>query len=386
MTGRLRRILIAGNGIAAVTAAETLRLHGFDGELTMVGAEQYAAYSRPALSKEALRQADAMTAHLLPEPDLGARTLLGVEAVSLDADRRTVALSTGEVIEFDGLVIATGSRAKRLAGLRTHADRELTVRSIPDAMELRRRIAERPDVVVVGSGPLAMEIASECRRVGCAVTLVARHVPMSRHLGGYLGDMLTAAARSAGVEVRLSRTVSVLDGWPRVRLDGGAVVSGDALVTAIGDAPNLEWLTGSGLLADGALRTDAAGRVGPGIVAAGDVAAFPTVRGVRRVPLWFTAIERAKTAARALLGDAPDGGAPQPYFWTEQFGLNIRAVGELPVAGEPDLVDGDIDAHRALLRWEHGDRTATGLAVNYPASVPKLRRLAQLAASPVPVS
>ena len=118
------------------------------------------------------------------------------------------------------------------------------------------------------------------------------------------------------------------------------------------------------------------------VVAAGDVAAFPTLRGLRRVPLWTSAIEQSKVAGPALvLGD----GAPeldfQPYFWTEQFGLNLKASGFLPLAGAPESAEGDPSTGPALLRWAHGDGTGTAVAVNYRIPVPRLRRLAAAAPS-----
>ncbi len=153
----------------------------------------------------------------------------------------------------------------------------------------------------------------------------------------------------------------------------------DLVVTAIGDEPNIGWLAGSNLLVDGSLRVDTRGRLRPEIVAAGDVAFFPTSRGVQRVPLWTSAIDQAKVAAVGLLqGDAAPELDFQPYFWTEGFGLSLKSVGFTPVAGAPDYCEPGKDPESMLLRWENRDGSGTAAAVNYRIPIPKLRRLADV--------
>jgi NADPH-dependent 2,4-dienoyl-CoA reductase/sulfur reductase-like enzyme len=137
------------------------------------------------------------------------------------------------------------------------------------------------------------------------------------------------------------------------------------VVTAVGDVPNTEWLG-----ATGPLVVDARGRWRPDVVAAGDVAAYPA----GRTPLWTSAIEQSRVAAAALLrGDEAPAYVARPYFWTEQFGLSIKAAGRLPAAGDPVVVDGDGDA--VLLQWP-----GAAAAVNYRIPVPRLRRLCEAAA------
>ena len=111
---RLKRIVVVGNGIAGLTAGDSLRAAGFDGELTIVGDEHHAPYSRPALSKAALLDPEDMTSHQLPASTHEAQEMLGLSATRLDADRKVVHLEDGSGLPFDAVVIATGSRARRL--------------------------------------------------------------------------------------------------------------------------------------------------------------------------------------------------------------------------------------------------------------------------------
>jgi NADPH-dependent 2,4-dienoyl-CoA reductase/sulfur reductase-like enzyme len=376
MTGR---IVIVGTGIAGLTAADWLRAAGHDGELIIVGDERHAAYSRPALSK-AMLHGDDLTAHQLPPPTHRATERLGVTATALDVDRRTVALDDGSALPYDGLVIATGSRARRLGD----GAGELTLRTLDDAIALRARLAHRLPVVVVGGGALGMEIASSCLAAGCPVTLVSRGRPLLHQLGPFLADVFVTAAMERGLTVVETRSARLRrDGAAtQVITDEGTVLEADVVVTAVGDLHNVEWLAASGLLRGGALDVDSRGRVRPDIVAAGDVAAFPTRRGVRRVPLWTSAIDQGKVAAAALLrGDEAPALDFQPYFWTEQFGLTLKAAGFLPLAGPPAFVDGDSTRGPALMRWAHPDGSGTAVALNYRIPVPRLRRLSEATAA-----
>lgn len=373
MTGPLawsgKRAVILGNGIAGLTAAHTLRESGYDGELTIVGEEACAAYSRPALSKALLREGD-LASHELPPPSHGATELLGRRATGLDAGARRVRLDDGTTLAFDGLVIATGSRARRLSDL----PGELTLRGIDDALALRARVARRPSVVVVGGGPLGMEIASGCVDAGCAVTVVSQGMPLRLQLGDHLAGVFVAAAREHGVRVVETEAAKLEEsgGAISVALAEGPVLEAELVVTAAGDVPNTEWLAGSGLpiAADGSLVVDEHCRVHRAIAAVGDLARFETPAGMRRVPLWSTAIEHAKVAARALVHGEGEPLRYQPYFWTEQFGLSLKAVGHLPVVGAPVYADGG-PGGPALMQWP-----GAAAALNYRIPIPRLRRVA----------
>ncbi|MEV0495258.1 NAD(P)/FAD-dependent oxidoreductase [Streptomyces atratus] len=374
--GTMDRVVVVGNGIAGLTAADTLREAGFDGELTIVGDEPHPAYSRPALSKALLLDGDDMSSHELPPTGHGATELLGVRATGLDIDRRLVTLDDGTALPYDRVVLATGSRARRLSGL----PEELTLRGLDDALSLRSRLAGRPSVIVVGGGPLGMEIASGCLAAGCRVTLVSQGVPLMVQLGSYLADVFVKAALDVGLTIvdtgsaRLERR----EGSARVVLDDGALLEAEVLMTAVGDVPNTEWLADTGLAAKGAIPVDSRGLVRPDVAAVGDLAAFPTPYGLRRIPLWSSAIEQAKVAARALVrGDDAPPLQFQPYFWTEQFGLSLKAVGHLPLEGEPMYVDGGPGGGPALMRWSHDDGTGVAAALNYRIPIPRLRRMTQ---------
>lgn len=390
----MRRILVVGYGIAGLTAAETLRDAGFDGELTIVGGEHDRPYSRPALSKALLsdphRPADP-TVLALTDSQHRSVEILGVRAAELRRDERTIRCSDGSILAYDGLVIATGSRPRRF----TDSPHELTLRTREDALELRRRLTARPHVTIIGGGPLGMEVASGARDFDCEVQLVHRGTPMENQIGTFLGGICADKAQDHGVTLinDFARSVdsSTSSGGGTalrrgaVNLASGAQLDTELLVSAVGEDPEIAWLGDSDLLTDKRLVTDERGFVAENIIAVGDVAwtavgqEGPDGLALRRAPLWTHAIDQSRAAALALIkGREADPFHPRPYFWTEQFGLHIRMCGDLP-EGEPLIVDGDPAKRSALLHWPsdaESGRPGTAAAINYRYPIPRLRRLA----------
>ncbi|AJE32270.1 FAD-dependent pyridine nucleotide-disulfide oxidoreductase [Corynebacterium humireducens NBRC 106098 = DSM 45392] len=373
------RIVIVGHSIAGLTVGDNLRRLGFTGTLTYVGAEDVEAYSRPSLSKAALAPGDGGI-HLAPLPRISADTddtveLLGRRAVSLDTDARTVLLDDGTSLPYDGLVIATGSRARHL----TDSPREFTLRSLADAERLRAKLLERPRVTFIGGGPLGMEVASAAVGLGCEVTLLNPGVPLSMHLGPLLGGLLTTLAEEAGVRILDTLVDSVAetaDGMA-VTLPSGEVIESDIVFTGIGDDPAVDWLADSGLLADGRLIVDSRQRVPghPGIVAAGDVCWLDGPDGPRRSPVWTSAIEQGRVAADGLLnGDAAAERDHPFYFWTDQWGVGLKVSGSPPREDvAPEVVKGSLEERAFVIRWpEH--HAAAALDMRMP--IPRLHRLA----------
>lgn len=380
MTG-LRRVVVVGASQAGSACAAGLRARGYDGELTIVGDEVHPPYTRPPLSKGVLTGREAEDRVFLPGlgDDVVLRT--ATAARSLDPDRRVVRLDHGEELAYDGLVVATGARARTLAGPDAG---EITVRGLDDVVNLRRLLDGARDVVVVGGGFLGMELASSCVSLGKRVTVVDRVEPLAGQLGPFLSALCRAAAEEHGVTLRVdpgTATVAADRGTPRLVLSGGGtrIAEADLVVTAAGDLPNVEWLRGSGLPLDGGLVADERCRVAPGIVAAGDVVATRHAgRRRSRLPFWSNALAQARTAVGAMLGDDAPPPPAAPYFWTELFGLRLRIAGPLPRQGDPVVVDGSLADRRALLRWPAtATQAGTAVAVNDPIPAAKLTRLSR---------
>lgn len=385
MTRHAGSVVVVGGSIAALTAAGTLRLNGHDGPITLLSEELHRPYSRVPLSKGVLAGTEPPSHALLPAPGGEIDIRLGCRADRLDTARRRIGLAGGEEIGYDKLVIATGARARRLS---TRPD-ELVLRTLDDAAALADRLAVARSVLVVGGGFLGMEIASTCRSLGKTVTVIDRDPPLLRLLGPWLADVLTGAARDLGIDIVHAPGGVELIGSPGIegaRYAGGTIAA-DVVISAVGDVPNVEWLHGSGLELAGGVVVDGSCRAAADIVAVGDVA-VRRVGGVvqPRRPHWTNAVEQGRAAARALLAPGDDiGYDPDPYFWTRQCGLDVKISGEMPLTGEPTVLDGDVGVPAALLQWRGRHGPTAAVALNHRTPVVKLKKLGhQARAQPVP--
>jgi NADPH-dependent 2,4-dienoyl-CoA reductase/sulfur reductase-like enzyme len=370
-------IVVVGASLAGLTAAHELRRLGYAGELTVVGDED-SAYQRPPLSKELLlgENGDDFSSIAIPSGAFDHRT--GQRATGLDTDRRLIQLQDGTTLPFDGLVIATGERAKRLEVDHAH----LTLRTTADALAIRAGLRSCRSLVVVGGGFLGTEIASIASGLGIEVSVLTLSGVLDSQLGPELSALVTDAAKAQGVSVLTSSRRNEISAWGdqgcTVRLEDGTALTAELAVAAIGSEPNVDWLAGSGLAlaADGGVIVDARGRAADGIVAAGDVAAFPSAAGAHaRTPYFTSAVEQARVAAAALLGIEAPEYVPTPYFWTSAFGLHIKVAGALPPLGVLEETDGSLAQGAAMLRWVHEGRVTTAAAVNSRATPVKLRRM-----------
>ncbi len=316
----MRNVVITGGSIAAVTTADALRQAGHDGTITLLSAETHAPYLRPPLSKGVLKGTEDVASTAIDISGLGVEVVLGTRATGLDRDRSRVLLADGEEVPYDGLVIATGARARRLAG--DDGD-ERVIRDLDDALALKEELLPGRRLIVVGGGFLGMEAASTARALGLEVTVVDVLPHLERQFGPILAAHMTAAARERGVSLVHSPAGVHIEDASRVTLGDGRTLVADLVLSAVGDVPNVEWLTGTGLAEPAGVRTDSRCRVAPGIVAAGDAALVRTDAGApRRTPHWGAAIDQARTAAFALVrGEEAPAYAPRPYLFLD------RAVG-----------------------------------------------------------
>ncbi|MFD7504721.1 NAD(P)/FAD-dependent oxidoreductase [Streptomyces sp. NPDC059850] len=363
----MRRVVVVGVSAAGLAAAETLRRERYDGALTLVGDEPHPPYDRPPLSKQILDgRWDAGRLPLRGRDELDALGLdlrLGTAATGLDAAGRTVALADGAEVPYDGLVIATGVRPRRLPGSGAHV-----LRTLDDALALRDRLAEGVRLVVVGAGFLGAEAAAVARGLGARVTLLEpAPVPLAPVVGEDVGRVLSRAHLDHGVDLRTGVTVTEVTGGG-VRLADGGRVEADEVLVAVGSVPNTEWLEGSGLTLGDGLECDEFSAAAPGVYGAGDVARWhhPLFGTAMRIEHRTNATEQGMVAARNLLAPSPEARRPYqpvPYFWSDQYGLRIQAYGHLRGHEEMAVVEGGLDEGAFLAAYRRGDRLTGVLAV-----------------------
>ena len=364
-------IVIAGGGLAGQRCAETLRRAGHDGRIRMLCGEPRAPYDRPPLSKAVLAGVEAEEGlGLRPASwysDHAVELLLDTRAAGLDCTQRLITLADGKALSYEQLLIATGSRPRRLALLDGFANVH-TLRTLDDARALRAALAEGGRLVVIGAGFIGQEVAAAAAKAGVHTTIVeAADAPLAALLGPAVGTWFADLHRSEGVDVILGAGVSAAAGAGRVEhltLTDGRRLACDHVLVGIGVDPDLAWLAGSGL-DPAVVRIGADGHTGaPGVFAAGDA----TGGGH-----WESAARQGMTAARAMLGLGSSPPAPAS-FWSDLYETRVHYLGHARRA-DASTIDGDPAARDFRVTFTRAGAPVAVLLVGRPHDLPNARAL-----------
>lgn len=329
-------VVVVGGGLVAATVTRELRRLDHTGPITIVSDEVEMPYNRPPLSKQVLAGTMTPEETRLLQPadveDLAVTLRLGVGASGLDAAAREVELADGSRLSYDRLVVATGSRARRLPTVP-----ELSgvhhLRSLADSMAIAEALPGVSRLVVIGAGFIGLEVAAVARTRGIDVTVVETAPrPLTRVLGERAGAMVTELHEQRGVLVRCSATVVEVRGAQGVEgvlLDGDEFLPADLLLVGVGAQPNTEWLAGSGVMVDNGVVCNERGRTSvPDVFAAGDAARWRNVLSGahERFEQWQSALEQASVVADALAGGTRVWDTV-PYFWSDQYDRKLQLCG-----------------------------------------------------------
>jgi NADPH-dependent 2,4-dienoyl-CoA reductase/sulfur reductase-like enzyme len=377
--GPAHRVVIVGGSIAGLSAARELRGGGFEGILTVIDRDRWSPYRRPDVSKKLLLEDLQERTRLAWPTGLGVELLVPGEVAALNLSSRTVtvdAQSTSRALRFDGLVISTGSRARRLP-FGVGVPNVYWLRTAGDAAKLRSALVDCQSLCVVGGGLIGLEVAALAASLGKQVIVVeAAHLPMVGVLAAEPAAAHLGMLEARGVEFRLGANVSDLvdsdSGGAMVRLESGEDIVADAVLVAVGAAPETGWLQGNGLdLADGVLCDEHCAVIGAdGVVACGDVASWfnPLLGRRMRVEHWSNAIEQGRHAARRLLGiHASTGFSSLPYFWSDQADLKLQMVGSS--TGHDEVVILESSAERLVVEYRSQRGLLAVLGVNAGSAV-----------------
>jgi 3-phenylpropionate/trans-cinnamate dioxygenase ferredoxin reductase subunit len=380
----MRTVAVIGGSLAGLAAARALREHGFEGRVVVVGGEERLPYDRPPLSKEFLAGKIGLEDLALTtdaDADLDLDWCLGASATGLDVRHRSVVLASGRRIEADGVVLATGARARPFPGARLAGVH--TLRSLDDAVALRDELLAGGRLVVIGAGFIGAEVASTARDLGVEVTVIESDpLPLGGVLGPELAVACTALHEDNGVRLITGTAVTGLAGTDRVegvRLAGGRSEPADVVVVGIGALPNIEWLAGSGIdHGPRGVRTDAGGATNiPQVVAAGDCT-FSRCRyaGVElRQEHWTNAMQQPAAAVATLLGrPVATAPPPAPYFWSDQYGARLQFAGHRLPDDAVEIVEGDLESRRFVAGYRRRGELVAVFAMNQPKLFGKWRR------------
>jgi len=349
-------MLIIGAGQAGAQASETLRRRGHVGPLTLVGDENLLPYQRPPLSKKYLAgELDAdrlLIRHAAHYAEHHVDLRLGFAAVSLDVEAQRVEVADGSHLEYEKLLLATGSRPRLLPVPGAELAGVYYLRTAADVERLRTEFRDNRRAVIIGGGYIGLEVAATCRGAGMDVTVIeAADRVMSRVVSPALSRFYEAEHARQGVRIICgARAQELIPGGgggdqpvAGVRLTDGREILADFVLIAIGVAPVDSLAREAGLVCDDGIVVDDHCRTSdPHVWAAGDCTQHPNIHFGLRVRLESVdnAFEQGTSAALNMLGISTVHDKV-PWFWSDQFDLKMVVVGlaqghdELIVRGDP---------------------------------------------------
>ena len=328
--------VIAGAGQAGGQTAISLRQAGYGGRIVVCGAESASPYQRPPLSKKYLSGELARERVFLRPDSFYSRNdvelRLGSAIRAIDPEGRRAVLEDGGSIEFTDLVIATGSRPRRLDVPGADLGNVFYLRTLQDVDAIRAELAPGRRLAVVGGGYIGLEVASTAKGLGLEVCVIeAADRLLGRVTAPEMSDYYARAHRARGVDVRLSAAVDAFEGGARVEgvRCGADLVPADLVVIGIGVVPDVRLAESAGIACDDGIVVDERCATSAGhVYAVGDCTRHPNAILGRtlRLESVHNALEQAKTAAANIAG-TPTRYEQAPWFWSDQFDLKLQMVG-----------------------------------------------------------
>lgn len=380
------RVVIIGAGQAGAEAAFRLRSGGFAGDITLVGEEPVPPYQRPPLSKKYL-SGELDLDRLLVKPasayaEAGIALLNANRAVWIDRQAKRVRLEGGRELAYDALVLALGSRARKLPVAGADLPGVHLVRTVHDIDTLKPAFVPGARLVVVGAGYIGLEAAAVARQTGLEVTVLeAATRPLARVTGPEISGFFLDEHTRQGVQFRLGAQAAVILGEERVRgvgLSDGSEVAADLVIAGIGILPETQLAERAGLeVADGIVVDAQARTSDPVVYAIGDCARRPLVHYGRsgRLESVHNALEGGKIAAAMILG-LPQPAEEAPWFWSDQYDLKLQIAG-LSQGYDRIVLRGD-PAERSFAAFAYlGARLLAVDAINRPAEFLSVKQMLQ---------
>ncbi len=331
----MRHIVVIGAGQAGSSCVVKLRNGGFDGKITLIGAETQPPYQRPPLSKAYLMGDMTLERlYLRPEAFYAEQQIdlrLGTHVQGIDAASKMIDLGA-EHLSYDDLVLTTGSVPHRLpAAIGGALDGVHVVRGLADVDAMAPRFVEGARVLIVGGGYIGLEAASVAAKLGLKVTLVEMAPRILQRVAApETSDFFRELHTSHGVDLREGVGLDRLTGEGAVSgavLTDGTKLDVDFVIVGVGIAPATTLAEAAGVGVDNGIAVDAQGRTDvPHIWAAGDCTSFPYGGGRIRLESVPNAIEQAEIVAENLMGAGKDYVA-KPWFWSDQYDIKLQIAG-----------------------------------------------------------
>lgn len=369
--------VVVGAGHGGGNLVSLLRQYGYDGGVVMFGDEPHPPYHRPPLSKKFL--SGDLEQLLRPVDFYRSQNIeirLGTDVVSVDRVNQAIVTSTGEAIGYQYLVLATGAEARQLRVPGAELNNIVSLRTLDDAHGLRDRIAKARRLVIIGAGYIGLEVAAEAvaNSDTKVVVLEREQRILARVASATFSDVMEKQHARRGVEIRTGEQVVGFVGDDKgavcsVQLNGGEELDCDVVLVGIGATPREKLAKDCGIRCDNGITVDESGRTNdPAIFAIGDVTKRPMmgVADTIRMESIPSAVEQAKCVASVIAG-RPLPIREVPWFWSDQFDLQIKIAGVVPATGTT-IVRGDADTRKfALFHLNDDDSVIAAETSNNPS-------------------
>ncbi|QQK74982.1 oxidoreductase [Salicibibacter cibarius] len=376
-------IVIIGAGIAGVHAAETLRNGGYEGRILLIDRDTQLPYDRPPLSKEfMLGEVSEANIHLRTHDtfnNLRIELKLGVEITSIDAEKQMAIASDGTIIEWEKLLLTTGSRLRQLPVKGAELEGVHYLKTLSDANNLRRKLGDVQQVAIVGAGFIGAELASSLKKLGKEVTVLERMpLPLAHILGEEMGEYFLQLHQSKGIQAITEDTVVEFGGTSQVEkvlTENGRVIPCQAVIVGIGVIPNT-------ILSDDKLDMDRGYVVNEfgetslrNVYAAGDCAVWPYQGTNIHIEHWDHAMNHGKSVANNMLAEDPAPYETIPYFWSDQYDHRLQYFGHTKDWATTVLRGNVKDQQFTYFYLDENGVIEAALLVNQPKNALAVRRL-----------
>jgi anthranilate 1,2-dioxygenase ferredoxin reductase subunit len=378
----MQRFVVVGGGVAGHRAVVELARRAPNATIDMVSEEPCLPYDRPPVSKELLHGSKTAEQILLNGATLygqaNIRHHAGTRITAIDRVHRKVMTREGAEFAFDRLLLATGSRPRRLPPDCAGEVPVHYLRTAQDALLLQQQLIAGRRVAIIGGGFIGLEVAAAAIRRGCRVTILeSQSRLLARGMSVLVSEWVDRLHRTEGVEIMLSASVIAMrQGRSGVSIMGsGWTIEADVVVAGIGVEPNVELAVGAGLEVGNGLVVDAHCRTSdPQIFGAGEVTCHPVMHGVpRRIESWRSSSEQGTVAAQAMTGEAVVFDEI-PTLWSDQFNANIQAVGFPDLGVEHETIGDPASNSWTLVSLDEYGSIVGGVAINRGRDASVLRR------------
>jgi 3-phenylpropionate/trans-cinnamate dioxygenase ferredoxin reductase subunit len=387
-------LVVIGASYAGIEAALRAREAGYAEPVRVVTDEAWLPYQRPPLSKDFLLDVVSEQNLILRDgaffESKRIDLVLDQRVTAIDRQARRVELAGGSWLNFDKLVIAPGSHARRLSVAGAELDGVCTLRSVADALDLKARLGEASELVIIGGGFIGLEVASSAARLGKKVTVVeAAPRLLERAISPVVSKFLLDAHRGAGVDVRLGETVASMIGnagrIAGVSLRSNARLRADLVLVGVGAIAADELADAAGLRCSNGIVVDEHGRTEAGdIYAAGDCTNhFNRFAGSwTRLESVQNAQDQGRVAGLAIAGHREPYDSV-PRFWSDQYDIKLQITG-LSVRHDRIAIRDSVEEGTFSVFHYKGGKLIAVDGVNRPGDQMTARRLIAMGMSPSP--